>query len=119
MSIQPNETLLGRAQRLHRHVDKTVARLEEIETSVLVDFARQCAAANKKFGPRLAIKQVLKIAPRTPTEVVRVLRGCVDSTSTNVGKTIFTTIGQMQEAGRIRVRPDGAIELAQEELELA
>ena len=97
---------VGRLERLR-------GELAGLEALLLRVRARARTRGPKRFGPTEAIRVVLRDGPRRMAEVVELVAGDVESTSVNLRRTIYTTIGSLRRKGNIVERGDGLLELCE------
>ena len=95
---------VGRLERLR-------GELVGLETLLLRVRARARTRGRKRFGPTDAIRTALRDGPKRMSEVVELVSSDVESTSVNLRRTIYTTIGSLRRKGSIVEGEDGLLEL--------
>lgn len=102
-------TIRSEVERLER----LRVELEALERLAIQAVAEQHASRKKRFGPTQAVISVLRNHPRRAADVVNLVVDRVVSSSRDVKRTLFTTIGHMRKNGRLVERSDGSLDLAE------
>lgn len=112
----PTRLVRERMKRIRSQVERLErlkGEIEALERLTIQAAVLRHGSMNKRFGPTQAVISVVRSHPRHAAEIVNLVADHVDSKSRDVKRTLFTTIGQMREKGRLIERSDGTLDLAE------